>query len=51
MHVTISLGVAGFPTHARDRKNLVKKADDALYLSKKNGRNRTTLSTAPIWAG
>ncbi len=44
LRVTISLGVAGFPVHAKDRKNIVKKADDALYLSKKNGRNRTTLS-------
>ena len=44
LHITISIGVAGFPVHAKDNKNLVRKADEALYMSKKNGRNRVTLA-------
>lgn len=44
LHVTISLGVAGFPIHAKNKKSLVKKADDALYSSKASGRNKVTLA-------
>ncbi|MFZ5563797.1 MAG: diguanylate cyclase [Thermodesulfobacteriota bacterium] len=44
LHVTISLGVAGFPIHAKNKKSLVKKADDALYSSKAAGRNTVTLA-------
>ncbi|ABW66455.1 BREX system ATP-binding domain-containing protein [Desulfosudis oleivorans] len=45
LQVTISLGVAGFPIHAKNKKPLVKKADDALYSSKAGGRNMVTLAT------
>jgi hypothetical protein len=38
--VTLSLGVASFPAHASTRKTLVEKADKALYIAKKAGRNR-----------
>ena len=44
LHVTISAGVAGFPLHAKDRRTLIKKADEALYSSKEKGRNRVTLA-------
>ncbi len=44
LHVTISAGVAGFPLHAKDRKTLIKQADDALYRSKEKGRNAVTLA-------
>jgi len=39
MKVTISLGVALLPEDAFSRRDLIKKADDALYKAKKNGRN------------
>jgi len=39
-HVTVSLGVATAPDCAQGSEELLRAADDALYLSKKNGRNR-----------
>jgi diguanylate cyclase (GGDEF)-like protein len=38
--ITASFGVASFPDDAKDAISLIKKADTALYASKKNGRNR-----------
>jgi len=38
--VTISVGVAEFPTDGRSRDELMKAADDALYQAKQQGRNR-----------
>ncbi len=37
--VTSSFGIATFPRHAADLPVLKKKADDALYRAKENGRN------------
>lgn len=42
--VTASSGVATFPTHAHDLPSLVKAADEALYESKRAGRDRVTRS-------
>ena len=44
--VTISLGVASFPEHARRRDELLGRADAALYVSKRGGKNRTTVAGA-----
>ncbi len=38
--VTTSIGVSIYPEHAKTPKELVKKADIALYDAKTNGRNR-----------
>lgn len=43
--VTISLGVATYPDHAKDRLLLIKAADKAVYVSKESGRNRSTLAS------
>ena len=40
--LTASAGLATFPEHAVDVDGLVQVADDALLVSKRNGRNRTT---------
>ncbi|WP_169727878.1 diguanylate cyclase domain-containing protein [Desulfovibrio inopinatus] len=37
--VSASLGVAVCPTHDDDPEGLLKKADDAMYLAKKSGKN------------
>ena len=42
--VTASAGVATFPTHAVDPESLIKAADEALYESKRAGRDRVTRS-------
>lgn len=42
VRVTASFGVATFPQDARDGRELVAKADRALYASKEGGRNRVT---------
>lgn len=39
-HVTISIGVATFPTDSEDPIELVEMADSALYRAKREGRNR-----------
>lgn len=41
--ITVSLGVGVFPDHALDRDDLMKSADKALYLAKRQGKNCTIL--------
>jgi diguanylate cyclase (GGDEF)-like protein len=41
--ISLSLGIANFPQHGNKPVQLVAYADQALYQSKENGRNRTTL--------
>ena len=38
-HITISVGVAGYPDDGRDPIQLVELADSALYRAKRSGRN------------
>jgi diguanylate cyclase (GGDEF)-like protein len=39
--VTVSVGVASFPTHGRTRDELLASADAAMYVAKRGGKNRT----------
>lgn len=43
--VTISCGVADYPTHGTNREELVNAADTALALAKSSGRNFVALAT------
>jgi diguanylate cyclase (GGDEF)-like protein len=43
--ITASLGIAVLPDHAGDATSLLRHADQALYIAKKNGRNRTETFT------
>src|SRR6266853_1317970 len=46
--VTVSLGVAAFPDHAKESAELLRHADEALYEAKGAGRNRVVAySTDP----
>jgi diguanylate cyclase (GGDEF)-like protein len=41
--VTASFGVACSPQHGKGVEELLKHADEALYLSKQRGRDRVTV--------
>ena len=43
IRVTCSIGVATFPESGDTWEELFKAADEALYVSKRTGRNRTTV--------
>jgi two-component system cell cycle response regulator len=47
LSVTCSIGVAIFPEAGRDWEALFKAADEALYVSKRSGRDRCTAWRAP----
>jgi diguanylate cyclase (GGDEF)-like protein len=49
--VTISIGVAEFPTDGRTRDELMKAADDALYSAKQQGRNRVVAAQRKVASG
>ncbi len=43
LHITISAGIAEYPTHADQVRDLIAKADSAMYQSKAKGGNRVTV--------
>ena len=46
--VTVSIGVAGYPEHASTPERLARLADAALYLAKRQGRNRVELAEPSV---
>jgi len=42
-YITASSGIAVFPTDGEDADTLIKNADLAMYISKENGKNQSTL--------
>jgi len=43
--LTVSMGVAAFPTHGQTLEEVIQASDKALYQSKHNGRNRVTVAS------
>lgn len=48
--LSVSIGVSTFPDHAVHADEIVKKADQALYISKNGGRNRVTIAGQSVEA-
>lgn len=48
LSVTCSVGVSTFPSAGQDWEQLFKATDEALYVSKRGGRNRVTLWTPSL---
>jgi diguanylate cyclase (GGDEF)-like protein len=44
--LSISIGIATYPTHASDVEDILKKADEALYEAKRAGKNRLCLAVS-----
>ena len=42
--LTVSIGLSTYPGTAQDREALLRRADDALYVVKRSGRNRVSAS-------
>jgi diguanylate cyclase (GGDEF)-like protein len=45
--LTASIGIAGFPDHAKSKQELMSKADEAMYRSKAAGGDRVTIAKNP----
>ena len=43
-NLTASFGIAGFPDHARNKKDLIRLADQAMYEAKYGGRDRICMA-------
>jgi len=48
IRLTVSIGIATYPTHAASIDELIKRADEALYWIKSHGRNRIRLYSPEI---
>ncbi len=44
LQATLSLGVAAFPAHGPTGEDVVRRADQALYIAKAQGRNRVVVA-------
>lgn len=45
IRVTVSIGLAAFPDDARNKKELIEKADAALYRAKRGGKNAVEVTS------
>lgn len=43
LNATISAGIASYPADGDDLRSVIKRADEAMYLSKRRGKNRASL--------
>lgn len=48
VHISVSVGLTAYPEICKNPKDLLKRADWAMYYSKENGRNRITIDSDEI---
>jgi diguanylate cyclase (GGDEF)-like protein/putative nucleotidyltransferase with HDIG domain len=46
--ITVSAGVASYPTHGRERDSLIRLADGALYWAKEHGKNQVRIARPDV---
>ncbi|KAF0201116.1 MAG: diguanylate [Gallionellaceae bacterium] len=46
--ISASIGIAEYPTHAGDLNSLLSAADNAMYVAKKSGKDRSTVFSPSI---
>lgn len=51
VRLTASFGLAGFPDHARNKKDLIRLADQAMYEAKYGGRDRICVASRRAGSG
>ncbi len=51
LRVTVSIGIAAYPSLAANQPQLIDSADKALYNSKEHGRNRVTIFASGMASG
>ncbi|MFQ5456301.1 MAG: diguanylate cyclase [Nitrospirota bacterium] len=44
IRISASFGIAGYPKFARNKKELISLADNAMYIAKNNGRNKICIA-------
>ncbi len=44
LRITLSIGVATFPEHGKEKREIIQMADEAMYHGKKAGRNAVFLA-------
>ncbi|TEU01082.1 MAG: GGDEF domain-containing protein [Candidatus Stahlbacteria bacterium] len=44
LSITVSIGISEFPSHADNKNDLVAAADRALYMAKKEGKNKSIIA-------
>lgn len=49
--ISVSMGLAIFPAHGAEPQDLLNRADQAMYLAKRNGRNRREIYVDAALAG
>ena len=47
VHIAPSIGSSLYPRHGDDDKQLIRHADEAMYMAKRNGGNRVWMMTRP----
>lgn len=44
MSISVSIGLASYPTHATDAEEVLRKADEAMYHAKRTGKNQICIA-------